>query len=145
MWQSEFWLAGFWQDGFWDGESVQVTPSYSQEVELKKWYVKRGKKVLLFNNSQEADDYLESLEIAEQAIKEAQKTSRRARARLRNKLVTVKPIESIDVELLTQAIDRFSLPSLPDLLAQQDLERFMQLLALAKEMQDDDDLLLLLL
>ena len=145
MWQAEFWLAGFWQDGFWDGEAVQVTPSYSAEIELKRWYVKRKKQILIFNSAQEADIYIEAIEQAEKAIEAAKKTSRRARQRLRNKLVTVEPIQTVDIDLLADAVSRFDLPQIPQLIEQQDFARFMQILALARELQDEDDVLMLLL
>jgi transcription initiation factor TFIID subunit TAF12 len=122
------------------------TPSFSQEVELKrKFYIKRKKQILVFNTAQEADDYLESLEQAEKAIQEAQKTSRRARQRLRRKIVTVEPIKTVDIDLLSDAVSRFDLPTLPNLIEQQDFARFMQILAIAQEMQEEEDIELLLL
>ena len=119
--------------------------SFSNEIELRPWYVKRGKKIHLFNSAQEADDYIESLEQAEKAIQEAQKTSRRARQRLRRKIVTVEPIQTVDIDLLSDAVSRFDLPTLPNLIEQQDFARFMQILAIAQEMQEEEDIELLLL
>ena len=134
------------------GQAATVTYSggtpqqnYSAEVELKPWYVKRGKKIHLFNSAQEADDYIESLEQAEKAIQEAQKTSRRARQRLRRKIVTVEPIQTVDIDLLSDAVSRFDLPTLPNLIEQQDFARFMQILAIAQEMAEEEDIELLLL
>ena len=129
------------------GAIDSATQTFSAEVELKlkRWYIKRKKQILVFNTAQEADDYVEALEQAEKAIQEAQKTSRRARQRLRKKIVTVAPIETVDIEPLSEAVSRFALPELPNLIQQQDFERFMQILALAREMQDDEDEVLLLL
>ena len=117
---------------------------FSNEVEIKRWYIKRNKQILVFNSAQEADDYLESLEQAEKAIEAAQKTSRRARQRLRNKLVKA-PIQTVDIDLLADAVSRFDLPALPSLIQQQDFERFMQIFAIAQAMQDEEDIELLLL
>jgi hypothetical protein len=123
-----------------------VEPTYSAEVELKRWYVRRGKQLLIFNNGQEADDYLEAQEQAEKAIAEAQKTSRRARQRLRNKIVTVKPVDTVDVDQLSQAIQSYQIPaSLPALIAASDMQQLMQVMALAREMQDEEEVELLLL
>ena len=117
---------------------------FSAEVEIKRWYIKRKKQILVFNSAQEADDYLEALEQAEKAIEAAQKTSRRARQRLRNKLVKA-PIQTVDIDLLADAVSRFDLPPLPSLIQQQDFERFMQIFAIAQAIQDEEDDIELLL
>ena len=122
--------------------------TYAGEIDLtpRKWYIKRNKKILLFNNAQEADAFIEAEEAADQAIHEAQKTSRRARKRLRDKIITVEPAQTVDVDQLAQAVERFSIPvDLPYLLAQQDFDRIMQIMAMAMEMQDEEDIELLLL
>ena len=129
------------------GAIDSATQTFSAEVELKlkRWYIKRKKQILVFNTAQEADDYVEALEQAEKAIQEAQKTSRRARQRLRRNIVTVEPIQTVDIDLLSDAVSRFDLPTLPNLIEQQDFARFMQILAIAQEMQEEEDIELLLL
>ena len=130
------------------GEEPQppVEATFSAEIDLsRKWYVRRGKKIHLFSSGSDADAFIEAQEQADKAIAEAQKTSRRARKRLREKIVTVDPIQTVDIDLLSKAVEYFSLPPLPDLLAQQDFERVMQIMALAQEMQDEEDLEMLLL
>ena len=123
------------------------TQSFSQEVILKpqKWYVKRKKQILLFNSPEEADAFIESEAVAEKAIEQAQKTSRRARKRLRDKIITVTP-EVVDTDYLSSLVDRFNIPvNLPSLIAQQDYDRVMQIMQLAMEMQDEEDIEFLLL
>ena len=130
------------------GEEPQppVEATFSAEIDLsRKWYVRRGKKIHLFRSGSDADAFIEAQEQADKAIAEAQKTSRRARKRLREKIVTVDPIQTVDIDLLSKAVEYFSLPPLPDLLAQQDFERVMQIMAMAQEMQDDEDIEMLLL
>lgn len=130
------------------GEEPQppVEATFSAEIDLsRKWYVRRGKKIHLFRSGSDADAFIEAQEQADKAIAEAQKTSRRARKRLRDKIVTVDPIQTVDIDLLSKAVEYFSLPPLPDLLAQQDFERVMQIMAMAQEMQDEEDLEMLLL
>ena len=130
------------------GEEPQppVEATFSAEIDLsRKWYVRRGKKIHLFSSGSDADAFIEAQEQADKAIAEAQKTSRRARKRLREKIVTVDPIQTVDIDLLSKAVEYFSLPPLPDLLAQQDFERVMQIMAMAQEMQDEEDIELLLL
>lgn len=127
--------------------AVIATPTYTNEVILTKpWYIKRNKRILLFNTAQEVDAYVEAEEAAQQAIEQAQKTSRRARKRLREKIITVEPAQSVDIDWLSQAIAHFAIPvDLPNLVALQDFDRVMQILALAQEMQDEEDIELLLL
>ena len=126
---------------------VTATTTYTNEVVFSKpWYIKRNKRILLFNTEQEVDAYVEAEKAAAQAIEQAQKTSRRARKRLREKIITVEPAQSVDIDWLTQAIAHFSIPvDLPNLVAVQDFDRVMQILALAQEMQDEEDIELLLL
>jgi hypothetical protein len=125
--------------------------SFSQEVDLTplRYYVKRGKQILLFNNAYEADQYIEAQELADKAIEDAQKTSRRARKRLRERVlsvVDVAPVESLELPLLASMVSRYSIPvDLPALIQQEAWDRVMQIHALAMEMQDEEDVELLLL
>jgi hypothetical protein len=132
-----------------EGGSVEppvVETTYSAEIDLpRNWYVKRGKKLHLFASGSDADAFIEAQEQADKAIAEAQKTSRRARKRLRDKIVTVDPIQTVDVDLLSKAVAQFELPPLPELLAQQDFDLVMQIMAIAQEMQDEEEAELMLL
>lgn len=130
-----------------DEAPTSGTVEATNEVVLnRRFYVRRGKQIHLFNSAQEADDYLQ----AEQAI-EAQvqaKTSRLARKRLREKLIieVPAPIESVDVPELASMVEHFHMDvNLPSLIAQQDWERVMQIHALAMQLQDDEDVEMLLL
>lgn len=125
---------------------VVVGPS--NEIDYRPFYVKRGKRIMLFNSAAEADAYLEAEAAAEKAIADAQKTSRRARKRLRERVlsVAVEPLETLEIPLLETLVGRYEIPvNLPELIAQQDWERVMQIHALALEMQEEDDIELLLL
>jgi hypothetical protein len=137
--------------GLIDGAGGGVAPEptvqgYSGEVVLKPWYIRRNKRILLFNTAQEADAYLVAEEAAEQAIRQAQKTSRRARKRLREKVITVAPVKTVDVDQLSEAVARFSIPAnIPELIALEDFGQIMQVMALAQEMQEEEDVIFLLL
>ena len=124
----------------------EVEATYSQEIELRPWYIRRNKKILLFNTARQADAYLEAEEAAEEAIHQAQKTSRRARKRIREKIITVEPAQSVDIDWLADAVTHFSIPvDLPTLIAQEDMLRVVQLVLLAQELQEEEDIELLLL
>ena len=123
-----------------------ASTSYSQEVVLRKWYVKRKKRIYVFATPEEADAYIEAEAEAEAAVSKAQRTSRRARKRLRDKLLTVEPIQTVDIDWLSELIAHFQIQAdLAALLAQQDYERVLQIMAMAMEMQDEEDIELLLL
>lgn len=129
-----------------------VEQTYSNEVELlqkAKWYVKRKNQIYLFNSAEEADAFIESEAVAEEAIKQAQKTSRRARKRLREKVYEAKgvlPVETVQIDWLAQLVARYAIPvNLPEIIAQQDFERVMQIRALALELQEEEDIEFLLL
>jgi hypothetical protein len=124
-------------------------PRYSQEVELsprKKWYVKRKKQILVFDTAEDADSWVEAEEIAQKMVEKAQKTSRLARKRVRQKIFKPEPIQTIELDALQTLADKYNIGiELPNLIAQQDYERVMQIMAMAWEMQDEDDIEMLLL
>jgi len=128
-------------------QGSQVAQSSSAEVELKRWYVKRGKKLHIFANADDADSFIEANEKASIAIAQAQKTSRLARKRLRTRLVSVSlPAQTVDTDHLAQLVNRYAIPvNLPALLQQQDYERVMQIMALALQAQDEEEVEMLLL
>jgi hypothetical protein len=118
-------------------------PRYSQEVELsprKKWYVKRKKQILVFDSAQDADDYIEAEEVAEKAVQKAQKTSRLARKRVRQKVFQPLPVQTIDTDWLAQLVSLYSIPvDLPSLIAQQDYERIVQITLEAMRLQEEEE------
>jgi hypothetical protein len=123
-----------------------VAPSGNMGFTMRRVYVRRGKKLHLFASAQEADDFIEAEQIAEQAVQKARKTSRLARKRIRDKVFKPLPIETIEVDRLAQLVSHFNIPvDFPQLIAEQDWARVMQIMALAREMQDEEDLEMLLL
>lgn len=126
-------------------------PSFSAEIDLspKRYYVRKGKQVLLFNSAYEADQYLEAERLAQEALEQAQKTSRRARKRLRERvyrIAHVEPVEAFELPAVASLVSRFDLPfDLPSLIQQEAWDRVMQIHALAMQMQDDEDVEMLLL
>lgn len=124
---------------------VEATPA-SQEVTLRKWYVKRGKRILIFASANDADAFLDSEQAAKDAIEQAQKTSRRARKRFAAKVYTVKPLEEVDIGPLSGMAQHFGMAvDLPALYAQQNYARVLEIYAQAMLLQDEEDVELLLL
>jgi hypothetical protein len=127
-------LLGLWAD-----------QNYAAEVELvRPWYVRRGKRLHIFSSANDADAFIDAQEKAEALIKA--KTSRRARQKVRQRIVTITPEQTVEITWLAQLVSLYSIPvNLPELLAQQDFERVMQIYAQAMAMQEDDDLVMLLM
>lgn len=122
--------------------------SYAAEIELKRWYVKRGKRIHVFSTGQDADAFLDAEQAAQAVVEKAQKTSRRARKRLRERILGVDapPLQTVEIDALVGLVDRYSIPvNLPALLAHQDYARVLEIMALAMQMQDDEDVEMLLL
>ena len=124
----------------------------SNEVELrspKRWYIKREKQIFVFNSASEADAFIDAEQTAKEAIEKAQKTSRRARKRLKDrvfKVAGVAPVQTIEIDRLGEMVGRFNVPvNLPEILAQQDYAHVMRILEIVMRMQDEDDIELLLL
>lgn len=115
--------------------------TFSQEVEFRKFYVRKGKKILLFDSVDEAEEYIKAEQVAEEAIAKAKVSSRQERRKIKKRIIKdVLPAESIDTDWLAEMMQRFAINfDLPKLLAEQDYNRVMEIHAMAKAMQDDED------
>lgn len=120
---------------------------YSAEVELKRWYVKRGKKIHLFASAQDSDAWLVAEQAAIDAVAKANKSSRLARKRLLKRVFkTDVPVQTIETDALESLVDRLNISAdIPGLVAAQDWDKLIKVMILAHEMQDEDDIEMLLL
>lgn len=124
-----------------DTPPVVATSNYGFEMSAgKRYYIKRKGKILLFDSAEQADDYLA---VEQQATVV---TSRGAKKRIAAKLVKVAPIETIELEPVTELLSRY-MPdvSLPNLLKMRDIEQVLKMQQQALLMQDDEDIELLLM
>ena len=124
-----------------DEPPVVATSNYGFEMSAgKRYYIKRKGKILLFNSAEHADEYLETEQQAT-VVK-----SRGAKKRIAAKLVKVAPIETIELEPVTELLSRY-MPdvSLPNLLKMRDIEQVLKMQHQALQMQDDEDIELLLM
>ena len=112
--------------------------------EVGRVYVRRGKKVLLFNTPQEADRYLVAEQVANEAIEKAQKTSRRARKRLKEKIYPA--ADSIDLIEIEKLAVNFDLPyEAPKVFEEDDYLELMRVAETLRQMQDEEEIELLLI
>lgn len=118
--------------------------SYTQELTIKPHYVKRDKKIYLFNTAQEADSFLEAEKIALDAIEKAQKTSKRAKKRFKEKVYPVADsLDLIEIERLTIQFDiQYEIPAL---FKEQDYFELMRIAYIIKQMQDEEEIEILLM
>jgi hypothetical protein len=124
------------------GAGVTVAPIPTNEV--SRVYVRRGKKVLLFNTPEEADRYLVAEQAANEAIEKAQKTSRRARKRFKEKVYPA--ADSIDLIEIEQLSVRFDVAyDLPKMFTDQDYSELVRVAEMLRQMQDEEEIELLLI
>jgi hypothetical protein len=124
------------------GAGQTVSPIPTNEV--SRVYVRRGKKVLLFNTPEQADQYLAAEQAANQVIEKAQKTSRRARKRLKEKVYPA--ADSIDLIEIEELSVRFDVNyDLPKMFTGQDYSELVRVAELLRQMQDEEEIELLLI
>ena len=129
--------------GLISGAGGSQTPSIPTN-EVSKVYVRRGKKVYLFNTPEEADQFLLAEQAANEAIQKAQKTSRRSRKRLREKIYPA--AESIDLAEVEALSVRFNQSyDLPALFQEAQFDQLVLIAERLRQMQDEEDVELLLM
>lgn len=129
--------------GLISGAGGSQTPSIPTN-EVSRVYVRRGKKVLLFNTPEEADQFLLAEQAANEAIQKAQKTSRRSRKRLREKIYPA--AESIDLAEVEALSVRFNQSyDLPSLFQEAQFDQLVLIAERLRQMQDEEDVELLLM
>lgn len=112
-----------------------------------RFYVKHKGQLLLFDSLQEAHDYKDAVQAAEEAIAKAQKTSRRARKRARERFlaqVAPTPQESLEMALVERVQAFFKLPALPEVVGSASDVYMMRLRELAEQLQEDEAVTFLL-
>jgi hypothetical protein len=131
-----------------DVSIAQISPERQpQRSGGGKFYVKRNKQILIFDTLEEANAFAEAEELAQQAIEQAQKTSRRARKRVKTRFVKdVAQPEVIELDLLSRLVKGYAIPvDFPKLIQSQDLQTIAAINLLAMQMQDEEEIEFLLM
>ena len=111
----------------------------------RKVYIKRGKKIHIFDTVEDADEWLAAEEKAQQVIQKAQSKSRR-KAKVYKALDEQVPHEVIRLDWLQALVQHFSIPvEIPALEARQDWSEVARIALLAKELEDEEEVEMLLL
>lgn len=132
-----------------DGAQANIVSgtSYTNEIDLsRKWYVRSGKKIHIFTTAEDADAFIDSEKAAQDAVQAAHKSSRLARKRLRQKIVKIEAEQTVQIDALQKLVEKFNIPAdIPSLIAQEEYSRVMQIMELARQMQDEEDVEMLLM
>lgn len=131
--------------------SAQQSTDNRHEVEIggKRVYLRRGKRVLVFDTVADADAYEEAEREAEKAIQEAQKTSRSAKKRVLARVIKAKsvaPAQTVDMERLGQLLASLQFDTdLQALIRAQEWAAVAEIYLRAMEQEDEDEIEMLLL
>lgn len=122
---------------------VEPPRNWSAEVDLaKRWYVKRKKRIHIFDTAEEADSFIRAAEEADKAIEKAKSKSAKKRV-LRKVYEVAKPSEVVSIDHVAHLVSLYGLQfDIPSLLEQQDWEMFAHVAAMAQEIEEEELLLL---
>lgn len=123
------------------GATVEDAPqSYSGEVVVHKpYYVRRGKKIILFANAADADAFIDAENQAEKSIK-------KARDKAKTPVYEVVQYQEIEFDLLNELTKRYAIPAdVPKLFEAHKWDMLAHFAVVALRMQDEDDIECLLL
>lgn len=135
-----------------EGTSIEPAPSGRAGFEMggptpRKVYIKRGKRIHIFDTVEEADAWVQAEQQATQAIEKAKgKKKLKAKAKVYKALDEQLPHEVIRLDVLESMVAHFGIPvELPTLEARQDWLEVARIAMLAREMQDEEEVELLIL
>ncbi len=139
----------FNQNQFFVAEVTQSAPQARAGFEMggRKVYIKRGKRIHIFDTVEDADAWVEAEQQATQAIEKAKgKKKLKAKAKVYKALDEQLPHEVIRLDWLESLVAHFNIPvELPTLEAKQDWMEVARIALLAREMQDEEEVELLLM
>lgn len=129
-----------------EGSSGEVAPSNRPGFEMssRKVYVKRGKRIHIFDTVEDADEWLEAEQQELQAIRRAKPTPRK-KAKVFKALDEAMPHEVVRLDVVRAMVDYLGIPvEMPTLEARQDWAEVARVALMARQMQDEEDIELLL-
>lgn len=114
------------------------------EMSSRKVYIKRGKRIHIFNTVEDADAWETAEAAAQEAIAKAK--TRTAKRRIVRKVDTAIEHEVLRLDLIDALVARFSLKlDLPSIEARQDWAEYVRIAMLARELEDEEEIETLLL
>lgn len=114
------------------------------EMSSRKVYIKRGKRIHIFDSVEDADAWMEAEQQEIQAIRRAKPTPRK-KAKVFKALDEAIPHEVVRLDVVRAMVDYLGIPvEMPTLEARQDWEEVARVALMARHMQDEEDIELLL-
>lgn len=114
------------------------------EMSSRKVYVKRGKRIHIFDTAEDADEWLEAEDKARQVVNVAKPKSQ-AKARVFKALDEAVPHDVVRLDVVRSMVDYLGIPvEMPTLEARQDWAEVARVALMARHMQDEEDIELLL-
>lgn len=132
--------------------SITLTPSQTPRnggFEMggptpRKVYIKRGKRIHIFDTVEDADEWLEAEDKARQVVNVA-KPKPQAKAKVFRALDEAVPHDVVRLDVVRSMVDYLGIPvEMPTLEARQDWEEVARVALMARHMQDEEDIELLL-
>lgn len=132
--------------------SITLTPSQTPRnggFEMggptpRKVYIKRGKRIHIFDTVEDADEWLEAEDKARQFVNVA-KPKPQAKARVFKALDGAVPHDVVRLDVVRSMVDYLGIPvEMPTLEARQDWDEVARVALMARHMQDEEDIELLL-
>lgn len=123
-------------------QSEPMRPGF--EMSSRKVYIKRGKRIHIFDSVEDADAWIEAEQQALQAIRKAKPTKRK-KAKVFKGLDEAVPHEVVRIDVVRAMVDYLGIPvEMPTLEARQDWAEVARVALMARKMQDEEDIELLL-
>lgn len=114
------------------------------EMSSRKVYIKRGKRIHIFDSVEDADAWMEAEQQEIQAIRRAKPTPRK-KAKVFKALDEAIPHEVVRLDVVRAMVDYLGIPvEMPTLEARQDWAEVARVALMARHMQDEEDIELLL-
>ena len=132
--------------------SITLTPSQTPRnggFEMggptpRKVYIKRGKRIHIFDTVEDADEWLEAEDKARQVVNVA-KPKPQAKAKVFKALDEAVPHDVVRLDVVRSMVDYLGIPvEMPTLEARQDWAEVARMALMARQMQDEEDIELLL-
>jgi hypothetical protein len=130
----------------WGAITGQGGSKHGFEMVGRKVYIKRGKKIHIFDTVADADAWADAEQAAIDAIAKAQKPTRNAKKRAVRRVNARFDHETLDLIELDRLVEHFGVPvELPTLEAKQDWLEVARIALLVRELQDEEDIEMLLM
>jgi hypothetical protein len=121
-----------------------VSTRHGFEMSSRKVYIKRGKRIHIFDTAEDADEWLEAEDKARQVVNVA-KPKPKAKAKVFKALDEAVPHDVVRLDVVRSMVDYLGIPvEMPTLEAQQDWAEVARVALMARHMQDEEDIELLL-